>query len=170
MSIHYSLSIAILLSFLRLNFRVELSRQTENFLHTLLLPRVLPLQLHVSLPISPPFPPSSPKVTFPLLEKQSLFFQSLGFFYIPIDKIGYIKSSAVENYRYEIIDKNTRNENVNCSVVERKKKKRKRVSSDSRQRVITSSIITLMQLTRMLNAFFCIIHPLLITLIIFARV
>lgn len=123
MSIHYSLSIAILLSFLRLNFRVELSRQTENFLHTLLLPRVLPLQLHVSLPISPPFPPSSPKVTFPLLEKQSLFFQSLGFFYIPIDKIGYIKSSTVENYRYEIIDKNTRNENVNCSVVERKKKK-----------------------------------------------
>lgn len=99
MSIHYSLSIAILLSFLRLNFRVELSRQTENFLHTLLLPRVLPLQLHVSLPISPPFPPSSPKVTFPLLEKQSLFFQSLGFFIFQS-----IKSDTLNPAQLKIID------------------------------------------------------------------
>lgn len=124
MSIHYSLSIAILLSFLRLNFRVELSRQTENFLHTLLLPRVLPLQLHVSLPISPPFSPFfSQSYISPSRETISLF-PIPRVFYIPIDKIGYIKSSTVENYRYEIIDKNTRNENVNCSVVERKKKKK----------------------------------------------
>lgn len=121
MSIHYSLSIAILLSFLRLNFRVELSRQTENFLHT------LPRSPASIARITSDFPPFSPffsqSYISPSRETISLF-PIPRVFYIPIDKIGYIKSSAVENYRYEIIDKNTRNENVNCSVVERKKKKK----------------------------------------------
>lgn len=130
MSIHYSLSIAILLSFLRLNFRVELSRKTSY-----IPPPPSPvLQLHVSLPIS--LSPLLQKLHFPF-SRNNLSFSNPRVFYIPIDKIGYIKSSTVENYRYEIIDKNRRNEiiseNVNCSVqVEKeKKKKRKRVSSDS---------------------------------------
>lgn len=148
---------------------MELSRQTENFLHPP--PRSLGSIARIASDFLLLFP-SSLKVTFPSFSRNLSFYNRV--FYIPIDKIGYIKSSTVENYRHEIIDKNIgRNEiiseNVNCSVVE---KKRKRVSSSSGQRVITSSIITYytMQLTRLLNAFFCIIQSWLITLIIFARV
>lgn len=151
---------------------MELSRQTENFLRVPL--RVLLVQLHVSLPIFSFFFLLLSKLHFLPSRGTISLFTIPRVFYIPIDKIGYIKSSTVENYRHEIIDKNIgRNEiiseNVNCSVVE---KKRKRVSSSSGQRVITSSIITYytMQLTRLLNAFFCIIQSWLITLIIFARV